>query len=1328
MANFGINVRGSAAPLGKISVQSVRPPGVAALNSVMGPSSRTEVANPLLTIRTMNPTISCPSIINNIKFPPLIRFILPLINPPKKKYEHDTLHVSQFRIANSTFQPVEKNGISAFRPEIISIMDFKPVDGKGSLGSSDSVESAEQLVKAQFQATELRAVTLQKLMSDIRSRTSFRTLVDGIKKQYVTGLSSTKVAISYFSNLIDKVDDVKDSLDPKKIPTTAYDTNKFLPLVDFYDRKMQYPKSKFANFSDTKVINQLISDFRYILEGYSLSLLDLSDPDRPSDFSPVKIDKTYTQTSGFTFTMESIRSETAAEGSFKPAFFNPFLNSLPSNPDDRIKLLTHVISKELRVSKQMGRPEIARMLQQKFGQGPSGNPFDNIIGTPGDTIFDAPIGTNSLSSLTSITLNGNTTVLPFESVYVDSEDERQVYVPGSTYFVDSILDIGATGFNTQPYINFTNRFSEVTSNTKNAVEQLLDIVSDGDLSPTAIYDSFLSSVAEGVSGTSALRGMNRGQAISAALFKLANTDTVLKNQLFEYLLLLGMSSMTNSDQKKVFERLAKEVGSIHKFSYVRAAQTDNPSLLGGPGALRPYIEGLANDIEATVFSIISPVKFLVPLNFARTIPSLRPLQINPSVSTPTSVLAGGSSTFLLNTAGLAGSLLNSFYLSFRRGEIKESLVNNATAVGNASTNFCKEFIDLAVKFDQLASTSANAAYLLDDNTGRTRFNFLSTSTQLLLIFETLSAFANRYTFSEFNKGGSLVEGSMTVDTSMTSGILQVIKDIVAVKPTFNFNALTPALSLQGFNVTAQTSAAPPPKSPFSLFNVDLAMESLKLPAASDRQSATNSSILPAIFTPTLNVPQTSAFQTLLNTPAFGFGRIFDDLILPLNLLPETIKLIGYRKTLVSNRSKLQDEDIIVKNILHIFSVLNRRLSSAKETVANTFTQAALNNTMRSTGITLEDLQIVRNPSQVRVSSWLLDRYDERTADVSNRDETEDSGNGFIATERIPRSQMNAMFAMLNQAKYQYRSQADFKVKLLTVGIPAGFSRLLSDRVSRTAINSTNFQDKQFDVIAIDVFKRDARYDDLVFKPQRFLFDLSLFPVRNFLPPTSTTTNYAQILREALLRDYQSIQDKRLVSVRDIQLDSKYSFLTNDQKQKLMKNHTESQLLDLYIRLMTGLRMDEETFTGTLYNKLSLQDQDVINLTLRFLKEVKGKDIPNIPFDKILTSESVDQETKDTLRLLSYGNVVFQSTFVRRRILDPKLFDRVFNIPVSIDDFAIDVPATIATNSGRETYMKNSIQNQIVKVNGEEFLRPRNRNDLVFEDYFVVVESNLRGGE
>lgn len=1339
MGTFGINVRGRTAPLGQVSQQSVSSPAASASTStvrtVMGPSARTGTGIGLITARNVTPLSIAPSILRNIPLPQIARFIPPTIFPRPKTYTQDTLRVSQFRFTNGKFQAVEKNGISVFRPEILSIMNFVPIDGSGRVGTQDTTTTAEQLVISQFQANEVRAITVERLLGDMRHNQQFRIQLDSIKNAFSSGLASTNTILKYYGTLIDKIETVKLSLDPKSIPNTSFDTANFLTLADFFDRKMQYSKNKFVNFSDTKIINQLTSDFKNILEGYSLSLFDLVDPDRASDTSPVNIDKTYTQTNGFSFTPASVRSDTTPKNAFESSFFNQFLNSLPSNADDRVKLLVHFLSKELRVSKEMGKPEVARNLLSKYAQGDNGDPFDNILGDVGATIFNDSRGPNSLATLTLFNIDTNNLVLPFESTYVDSDTERRVYVPGSTYFVDTILSTDATGFNTQPYVSFVNQFNTVVSDTKNTIESLLELNTTSNLSPTATYDIFLNSFAEATAGLVNSSGMNRGQAISVGLMKLANSDTTLKNMLFEYLLLLGLSSLSSTDQKSIFQKLADEIGFIQKLQFVRAVATDHPNLKGGQSALRPYIEELANDIENRVFSLTSTLDTsLLKKDFSKSIPSLRPQTLSPVISAPTQTLhsVGVSSQILGNTRLLVTLNRNGYYMSFHRGEIKETLLNNVIAIGPSSTNLCKEFIDIAVKLDQNASISSNQVYLLQDGTGRTRQNFFSTSTILLFVFEAMSAFANRYTFSTFNKGSSLVDGSITIDTSMSDGVLKILKDIVASKSLFvtGLNLLRTG-GLPGLNFQTQTTTTPAPQAPFSLFNFDRSRERPKTPNVSGIVPIGNPSIVPPIFSPSIRNPITALpnVHTLINTPAFGFGRTFTNTAIGIQSVQEATALIDLRKTIVGNRSKLDDEDKTAKNILHIFSVLSSRLLSTKETVIHTFTKAALDSFLASTGTTLVDFDLVRNPSQVRVSAWLLDNYNDQVSDATLDDTAEQGNNGYLITDRIPLVEFNAMMSLLQEPTYSHRNNADQKVKIVTAGIPAGFSKNLSDRISRTSISETNFNNKEYDVVSLNVYKRDARFDDLVFKPQSFIFDLSLFPINNFLPASLSQRNikYKDIVRNAIIRDYESLQNKKNITLDKLRQDQKYSFLSDMQKQNMVQNHVQSELLGLYIRLIAGLDINEGIFTTTTFSKTDEQDQQVLNLMISYLKTVKGKDIPNQSVDLLLQNPNLDQETKDTLRLLSYGNLVFQSSFVKRKVLDPKLFDRVFHLPINTDDFEIDVEQTISTEAGRNTYTKNSVQSMIYDVNGKKYLKPKGRNDMIFEDYFVVVETNLTGG-
>ncbi len=1341
MTLFGIGGRrGIPAPLGKVSQQSVGSAietSTAATPSSVGGSVVPRlggggpvtggVGGGLITARTIAPKFITPEISSGIKLPPIAKFIPPLILPPKKTYEQDTLNVSQFRFSDTGFQAIEKNGISVFRPEIISVLDFQPVDGTGTLGNKNPTESTEQLIKAQYQATEIRGLTLVKLVQDMRAKRDLRPVLDSMKARFASSMSNTHLALQYYSGIIDKIEEVQTSLDPKKIPNSSFDTTKYLPIKDFYERKMQYSRSKFANFSDTKIVNQLISDLRNVLEGYSFSLLDTVDSDRINDYNPVKIDKSYTQTNGFTFAMASLRSNNQGNViASTPAFFNQFLNSLPNTADDRIKLLTTVLSKELRVSKQMGKPEVARLLLEKYNQGNTSNPFDNICGLVGDTIFDEPAGPDSLATLAfGKSPAGNATILPFESIYVDSEDERKTFVPGSSYLANNILNVTSTGYNIKPYMDFADRYNSITSAAKSTIETLLELKTPGGLSPEEMFEHFLLSVVEATSGLASSSGIDRSQAICVALFKLANTDTTLKNLLFEYLLLLGLISITDTDQKKTFERLSKELISIQSLTFAKLSSANAPNLLGGFATLRPYIENISRQIEERIFSLIYPVN-LSTLNkdILKLIPSIGTNLVSPTISGPTNIIGSiGAVSRLLNTNKTMSSLQAGGYLiSFQNGEIKETLINTAAAVGPASTNLCKEFVDLCVKFDQFASISANPVYLVADNTHRTRQNFLSISTQMVVIFEILSSIAQKYTFSTFNKGTFVAHGNITIDTALTSAVNKAIKEVISVAPRTKYDIAKNTRNIVGGgNISDAILSTRPTSGPFSINSKDSSRESMIKPSNSGIPSHKNAS------TKIVNIPSlysVGKLKEIASSPMFGFGNKFIDIP---GILADTVKVLECKKSIVGIRTKLADEDAFVENILHILDVINKRLNSTREMISRAFTLTSLNTFLTSTGLTVADMELVKTPSQVKTSMWLYDLYDERLSDATTTTDSEELGLGYVITDRIPQIHLNAMFSMFQQSKFGYKNLADSNVKILTVGIPAGFSKNLSDRVERTAINSANFTDKQFDVVAINVYKRDARFDDIVFKPQKFLFDLSLFPIKKFLPASMerADVSYSQLVKNVRLRDYQTLYNKQEVTHTTITTNEKYNFLSYPQKYSLIKNHLESQLLDLYIRLLGGLRMSEETFTE---QSISVGNPpNLSELVISYLKKYRAKTIPDQPISQLLLNPEVDQESKDIIRLLSYGNIMFTPDFVKQKILKPKLFDRVFHLPVNLEDFEIDTEATLSTESGRMAYTKSSFQEQIVRNRDAEYLVTKNRNDARFEDIFVVIEANLRNG-
>jgi hypothetical protein len=220
-------------------------------------------------------------------------------------------------------------------------------------------------------------------------------------------------------------------------------------------------------------------------------------------------------------------------------------------------------------------------------------------------------------------------------------------------------------------------------------------------------------------------------------------------------------------------------------------------------------------------------------------------------------------------------------------------------------------------------------------------------------------------------------------------------------------------------------------------------------------------------------------------------------------------------------------------------------------------------------------------------------------------------------------------------------------------------------------------------------------------------------------------SYSTILRSVKFKDYETLSNKKDVDLAALTADEKYNFLSLTQRSDLVENHFRSQMFDLYTRLLMGIRIDEETFSTVDYSKLNVQDNIVSGLIINYLKTIRKKKIPQQPLSQLLQNPSVDQETKDIIRLLSYGNIMFQADFIKKRILEPKLFDRVFHIPLDIRKFEIDVETTISSDAGKEMFKKNAVQNQIIVQGKSTFLNKIDRNQASFEDIFVVVETNLR---
>jgi len=201
---------------------------------------------------------------------------------------------------------------------------------------------------------------------------------------------------------------------------------------------------------------------------------------------------------------------------------------------------------------------------------------------------------------------------------------------------------------------------------------------------------------------------------------------------------------------------------------------------------------------------------------------------------------------------------------------------------------------------------------------------------------------------------------------------------------------------------------------------------------------------------------------------------------------------------------------------------------------------------------------------------------------------------------VPPNAKEALYGLFGAP--QFASKRGSNNRILTVGIPLGFCQRLKQKVDIKSQTSSAFANKQADIVRISVYKVDLQNSDIVYKPQQFLFELSRFPVRPntalwlslparpslndvvYAIPTHnfgndpTTTSGGTYSSAGI--EYASTNLTSKAGVRGARQafnESSYDFLSSTEKSEILKNHVTSQLLEIYIKLMTGINVAEYNY-------------------------------------------------------------------------------------------------------------------------------------------------------
>lgn len=452
-------------------------------------------------------------------------------------------------------------------------------------------------------------------------------------------------------------------------------------------------------------------------------------------------------------------------------------------------------------------------------------------------------------------------------------------------------------------------------------------------------------------------------------------------------------------------------------------------------------------------------------------------------------------------------------------------------------------------------------------------------------------------------------------------------------------------------------------------------------------------------------------------------------------------------------SKIDDEaDLILQSILAITAIQRRIVELSTSTLSSLQKEDTANvlNSIASAVGSQKYLSHLMTEQQLILAKSLTEQVNAKLVSAAQ------SSDDLVVFDDTPtlENMKNAFFAFFSQDRLCTRKSLNSRI--ITVGIPNGFARSIRNKISAELLDRS-YNKKQTDIVSLNVYKVDVDMQDIIFLPQKFMFELSRFVLNseNEVKSVGIDSSVEQVNAAVSTRDY-SLDAGKVAANSAIFDNPLYSFLTDKQKAQLISNHVANHFIEMYIRYLTGMRISESNFEFIIneQDKLSVQksiDDEFIKTLIAssVFRRIPAAGIGNHDDTKKTLEENSDhrsdmliyRDVKSITNLANVSTTISNPAYEASRMLRPKEFERIFSVIVDPNDYEIDVVATQKTVLGSSALEKlvkqglvisvdentavtadQSIQNKRVKV----IERNTSDNNLVFEKYFVEFETVIPG--
>ena len=1055
---------------------------------------------------------------------------------------------------------LREHSITNMRPELIASFDWIPVQKTWNGGTRD----LDNFLEFRWIMRQLQIENVEETMRALKNE-DVGSIFSDLEQQYDWYVKQEKKWVKWRQIVLSVLKNARLALDIKDIENAYVGFTKGTlsrysdfrisgfsiddpSLESLFINSLGFSEEGYSRFSNSKVMGQLLNDLNFICYHHSPVFLPAKGSARSKDKHSTRINRVFIpHEKRYRFRASTVGNRRReSNGEVKESAFDAtdfkdyskFLSTLPVDDADKIKVLVNTLSKEFRVSAGIGYLT-GSSLGKRFNVDGARGPFRGALGYPRSNVMDENVLEGSLASLIMVNDTSGRLILPFETrSFVDQKGRTAV--PGTVALVDNIMRFGgiSDGLDVAPYHNFTTEFNKTTNDVVEYIESLLNL-DDPDLKLHArvIYNSILSKFKYALNGLINDNRKSDHQIIFAALMNLSREDASLRHMMLRFILEVRDSNdaiATETSLRDVLEADADSPKKKKKTPNFRLSSIG--TFTQHPGITPSYVQSNFGVSSGQAATLLDQTRNMSAFNALMTKANVKKetrtkLFSLASQWQDTAIRIAVKARKLMDTqAEIPRQIGDRSILNVKKGGVVAALRHSLSRYAKhlpvaMIIDIAREIQD---KADDLADRRSESASFM--SSGKlTKYNGWDENTLIAIVFEVFTLLYDRYVTAEFaRKNRDLyVKYSASKNDKVYEAVVDVLK--ISVNKSEASRAAQAEERLSE-DTDVRTHA------------MIKDMAEGKLSTAAALQSVTNDDYDDAVF-----------------ADIFGFLNAYDK------------------------------ESEIIYHILSVLDGLGESLIQARDEVNRYFnttgleTDPAAMEKFEKSKLSKYQHEKIRRylafKAQSKFGRDILRTLTEHSlalnivaAEKFGRRENDDTW--LPADMIIEKEELDAIKALITHPAM--KGVKGDNIRVLTVGIPAETLEVLQNPPYIMGARFNSELPRMKDLFEVHVHKRDLEWEDVVFKPKKFIFDRSMFLLSEAFKNVKKGSNFDAMAKTAEFTNV-TYRRKKDMSAKEIYSSAEYNFLSAKQRTEMIQNHVSNRVLHLYYRLLSGLHLDENTF-------------------------------------------------------------------------------------------------------------------------------------------------------